>query len=529
MKERKTKIIVTVMTLSVIALIVLQIYWIKNLLKIEEERFERSVNIALMNAAEKIEKEEAAKLVVKKIAGDNNEIVVLVRGDKSNPNKIIDRRNEQVKIVRLDSSRSGNYNFRVTYSGREKDKKILQNVYEQHVYQKPPNGSPLKWRTKIDTVNLKHDQLVHNVVTELVSESKTKKIEDRISRKQLDSLLRREFLNSGINADFYFGVDKITDRKLTLVKTGADTTQLKETNFKTLLFPRELFLNPNELLVYFPQKDTFIFASVAGMLGFSIFLVLVIAGVFIKTLQMFIRQKKITDIKNDLINNITHEFKTPISTISIACEALNEPALIKEQSSLNKYTSIIREENERLSMMVENLLTTAALESTDQKDLENSIRLMKEKIALDDIINSSIKKFDEILRQRKGKIILNNFPSNIFIYGDSFHLSNIFANLIDNAIKYNENEPIINIHIRKNDNNVFVEIEDNGIGIAKEHHKKIFEVFYRVPTGNIQNVRGNGIGLNYVKKILEAHGGKIEITNSSDNGSTFEISLPIQE
>ena len=227
-----------------------------------------------------------------------------------------------------------------------------------------------------------------------------------------------------------------------------------------------------------------------------------------------------------MINNITHEFKTPISTISIACEALNEPGLTKDTASVGKYSSIIKEENERLRMMVENILASAAFEVSPQNG-NGSLHLSKENISLDEIINKALGKFEEALKQKNGEILFEGIPSGIIINADKFHFTNIISNLIDNAIKYNEQKPEIKVSVFRDSDSAIINIRDNGIGIAKENLDKIFDTFYRVPTGNIHNVRGNGIGLSYVKKIVVEHGGSISVKSALGKGSTFEIKVPV--
>lgn len=526
MKEQRIKIIVAVMTLSVAALIALQIYWINSMIKIEEERFERTVNTALLSVSGKLEKQEVAHTIVKRITGGRNNVAVFVKND-SIPNDKPFNKKTPVRVVHFDSSGKNNLGYRITYSSDSKPGTQKVEIFESHLSksQKPPFN--YSWNKKTDTLVFKRDQLVQNVVTELVSENTFKRIEERISKKQLDSLLSYELKNSGVNTEFYFAVNKTEENKLTLIKPGADTAQLKNTDLRTALFPAEMFFNPNQLVVYFPNKKTYIFSSVGGMIVLSVGLILIIAGVFFKTLQLFIKQKKITEIKNDLINNITHEFKTPISTIAVACEALNEPSLTKDSTSIAKYSSIILEENSRLKMMVDNILAAAAFEVNTSNGSNGSLQLSKENISLDEIINESLGKFEETLKQKNGKVVLDGIPSGIIINADKFHFANLLINLIDNAIKYNEHTPEIVIQVRSKDGTAIIKVSDNGIGIAKENHKKIFDAFYRVPTGNIHNVRGNGIGLSYVKKIIEEHDGEIWVQSVLREGSTFEIKIRI--
>jgi len=525
MKERRIKIIVSVMTICVIGLIALQIYWINNMIKVEEERFERSVSIALVNAAAKIEKQEAAKAVIGKITGGKNNAVVVVQND-SLPNKNIFNKHLPFQVMHFDSSNGGNFGYSITYSDSAPGKKKIE-VFESHISTPSKKNFNYSWNSKTDTLIFKRNQLVQNVLTELVETNPAKKIEDRISIKQLDTLLQHEFRNNGINTEFYFAVNKIKADSLTLIKQGADTTMLRYSDLRTMLFPAEIFFNPNQLVVYFPNKRSYLFSSVAGMLGLSIGLIIVIVGIFYKTVQMLVRQKKITETKNDLINNITHEFRTPISTISIACEALNEPDLTKDSSAVGKYSSIIKEENERLRMMVDNLLNTAALETEHKLNGNNSYNLMFENVEIDEMINHAVGKFQETLKQRNGKIQTEGIPSGLIVNADKFHFTNIIGNFIDNAIKYNEHEPEIKIYLRHDSGKAIIGISDNGIGIAKENHNKIFDTFYRVPTGNIHNVRGNGIGLSYAKKIVEAHKGNIAVQSALGRGSLFKISIPI--
>ena len=519
MKERKIKFIVAVMTVAVIGLIAVQLYWITNLIEVERDRFRRNAYHSLFRVVDKIEKEEAAKTVLANIwvkkenkSGSSGKLTkakefeVFV-GDSTLKSKM-------VKIYTEDTP------FRIN---PKNDFDSTKKGIQLRVFAYSPEGRTRMpryvWRSDFDTIIRSRQSLIQRVVTEMVEVNTQKKIEERISVEQLDKLLTQEYKSRGIPDDFYFGVYKTRTKNFSLLKEGADTILIRKSRLRTLLFPAEMFLDRNELVVYFPNEEKHVLSSIAGMMGLSVGLILVIVAVFFSTVQMLLRQKKITRVKNDLINNITHEFKTPISTISLACEALNEPTLATEKSSVTRYTKIIKEENDRLKIMVETLLNTAAMEKSE-------FSLIKEEADIHDLIRSAALMYEEALKQKDGKIIfeLNASPSTVFC--DDFHTTNIIANLIDNALKYNERKPEIIISTRNVNKSVVVVVKDNGIGIPKEFQGKIFDTFYRVASGNVQNVRGFGIGLSYAKKIAEAHGGKISFKSDHGNGSEFELIFP---
>jgi two-component system, OmpR family, phosphate regulon sensor histidine kinase PhoR len=523
MKETRIKTIIGLMTFAVIGLISVQIYWLTSLIKVEKEKFDRIVINSLVKVANKLEKDEAVKTVFNKIT---------VR-DKANP-----QMRKKITVT------SGNFNFIVKDSIASNhiihminddemqwehdidslDKRRLTQVKMIDI----PGNRTMSNKMprmgyfinhKVDTLIRSKKKLVQNVVTEMMQLKILQPIEKRVTKAKLNKLLSDEFTNKGIDGDFYYGVNKVNKDSLTLIKQGTDIQKLRKSDYKTLLFSEEMFASKNELIVYFPNQKKFILGSVVGMLALSVGFILLIVGVFYKSVQMFIRQKKITAVKNDLINNITHEFKTPISTISLACEALNEPLLSSEKKSVARYSKIIKEENDRLQLMVDTLLNTAAME-------RDELKIRKDEVNLDQIISSALTKFDEVLRLKDGSVsVINKNPACIII-GDKFHLTNVFCNLIDNAIKYNEKKPDLKIKVIPETDFISVEITDNGIGIPKESLHKIFETFYRVQVGNIQNFRGNGIGLSYSKKIVELHGGKIVVNSEPGKGSTFSLIIP---
>lgn len=517
MKKHRIKIIVVTMALSVIGLIAIQIFWIRNVIKVEEERFERKVNDALLSVAEKIDKNEATESVIRKI-----ELSSKSANKKLNVPNVFDKidSSNHLTFVLTDTLGKSKAHLQYRYITNNNDStKITIVKLDSASHKTIMINNNFTWQRKIDSFVVKKKQLVEDVVTDIIRINTGKKIEERLTANQLNNYLTEELKNKGIETDFKFGIYKSNKDTLVLVKEGTDINELKRSKTKTNLFPDEIFNLPNQLIVYFPNKDTYLLSTVIGMLFLSVILIMVISVLFYKTLQMFIDQKKITEIKNDLINNITHEFKTPISTISIACEALNEPEILKEGSSINRYSSIIKEENERLRMMVDTLLNAAAFE-------KGALHLNKENIDINILVKSAIHKFDETIKKKNGKIEFDVCEEPLLCNCDRFHLTNCISNLIDNAIKYNENEPILKIKTSVVNNNLKISIIDNGIGITKDYLKKIFETFYRVPTGNIQNVRGNGIGLSYCIKIIEAHNGKISVSSKPGEGSTFEIYLP---
>ncbi len=281
-----------------------------------------------------------------------------------------------------------------------------------------------------------------------------------------------------------------------------------------------LFGPPDELYVSFPGEDEFLLRSIWTLLSGSALFTLVIILGFSYTVFALQYQKKLSDIKTDFINNMTHEFKTPIATISLAVDSINNPRIIGDQDRISQYTGIIREENRRMNAQVEKVLQMALLD-------RNEIKLHRERLDLHTVIQTAVESIELQVEQRQGRISTELRAEKRTVLGDEVHLVNVVRNLIDNANKYSTQEPHIQLETWNDQRGIYLSVTDNGIGMDRETQRRIFEKFYRVPRGNVHDVKGFGLGLSYVKALLDAHGGSITVKSQPGKGSQFTIYLPI--
>jgi len=257
----------------------------------------------------------------------------------------------------------------------------------------------------------------------------------------------------------------------------------------------------------------------AWTLAGSLLLTIIILITFSITIFMILRQKKLSDIKSDFINNMTHEFKTPIATISLAVDSINNPKIIENQKEVKYYTGIIREENQRMNNQVENVLRMSLL---DKHDLEFNIA----ETDIHELISQAIAKLSLLLKERKGSISTSLDASDPIVQVDSDHMTNALLNLLDNAIKYSEGAPEISVSTKDTSNGIILKVSDKGMGMSRDVSHRIFDKFYRKTSGNIHNIKGFGLGLSYVKAIIDAFNGKIKVISEPGKGSTFEVILP---
>ena len=337
----------------------------------------------------------------------------------------------------------------------------------------------------------------------------------------LDSLLLDEFKQRGLNTEWQFAVFNPFHEDLLIKEKSFHTDALKDPklSFHFELFPDDMNAHPDFLLLYFPYEKQYIIGQIWPLVAISIILVIIIIISFIYTLIMYFRQRKLSELKTDFINNMTHEFKTPVSTISLACEALNDKDIMKSDELYQTYINIINEENKRLGLMAERILQSAALGKGD-------LALHKERIDLHEILNEAIRNIGIQIEIKDGQIIKDFHAMNSFVEVDRMHLVNVVHNLLDNANKYTPVRPQIVVSTRDAANGLVFSIQDNGIGISKADQKKIFEKLYRVPEGNIHNFKGFGLGLSYVKTVVESHGGTIKLESELKKGTKMVVFLP---
>ncbi|GAB3329758.1 hypothetical protein GCM10027299_33610 [Larkinella ripae] len=378
-------------------------------------------------------------------------------------------------------------------------------------------------------------EMVKGVVRDLLFANRP--IESRVNRALLDSLLKEAMAERGISIPFEYGVRTNVGMgfaKPHLLFASHSNRQMpdKKKVYKAVLFPNNFLEKGNHVYVYFPDQQQFIWRKMSAILAGSAVLVLVIVACFYVAINTILRQKKLADIKNDFINNMTHEFKTPISTISLAVEMAQEQLSHGIEKSeepatrLTRYMGIIRDETRRLGTHVEKVLQMALLDRDTAG--KGTVKLKLSSVNIHDAIGNVLNTIGLQIEQKQGDVHLDFEAADEIVEADDVHLSNILYNLLDNAIKYSPEKPDITIRTRNVENGVSITVADHGIGMTKDQLSRIFEKFYRVPTGNLHDVKGFGLGLSYVKKMVEEHHGSIQVESQLGKGSSFEVVLPYQ-
>lgn len=343
----------------------------------------------------------------------------------------------------------------------------------------------------------------------------------RIPLNLLDSLLRTELNNNNIHQAYNYKVTLAKKDSTIFIKTANIQFDVANANsYKTALFGGDLIRDPGLLVINFPNKNAAILTNLGATLISSAALILILIFIFSYTLYAILQQKKISEMKTDFINNMTHEFKTPVATIMIASEALKDPEVTEDKNRIKRLAGIIYDENIRLGNHIERVLNIAKAEKED-------LALEMEEVDVNDLISIVLDSMALQLQKKNAQVTLDLKAQYASVKGDEFHLSNILYNLIDNANKYSLNEPHIYISTKNIGKNLVIEVKDSGIGMTKDQSKRIFDQFYRVPTGNLHDVKGFGLGLNYVQNIVHKLKGKIKVITEKDKGTTFEIILPL--
>ncbi len=337
-----------------------------------------------------------------------------------------------------------------------------------------------------------------------------------IDSNLLGFLLKNEFDKRKITADYQFGV---YDCSKQCMAGGNYISPTKNKIPVSLSELPSLEMDGYYFGVRFPQIEANLISQM-GIWGFSSIVMLVVIFFFVYTLFVILKQRRLSEVQNDFINNMTHEFKTPLATIAISSEVLKDPSIAKNPERLLNYATIIENESQRLKQQVERVLQMAQTEKAD-------VGLKKEQQDIHELIKEAVGNHTVALASKRGEVRLALNATNCHILADKLHFTNVIGNLLDNAIKYCEKEPRISITTSNSQTSIQIEISDNGIGISQENQKKIFARFYRVPTGNLHDVKGFGLGLNYVKLIVEAHKGRISVQSTTGNGSIFTIVLPM--
>ncbi len=382
-------------------------------------------------------------------------------------------------------------------------------------------------RNVLTSVHQNEEQsAVYGAIKQISYQHYTVDINDEIQPFYLETLLKKEFYLQDIQQDFLFGIyDCFTDSiSLSgLYVFDSDSIYAKQEQQTTEITPESLNLTKDGhyFTVYFPnlQLDQIKAASSFSPMVYLMIVVVFVVVFFTFSLGIIIRQKRLSEVKNDFINNMTHELKTPISTISLSSELLLRLEDNADPDRMRKYASIIYKENKRLEKQVERVLNIAQLD-------KDKVTLNKETVSLFNILNDVKENFEFNQATGGGQLSIHKEIDAEMLIADPVHLTNVLFNLVDNAVKYCKNIPVILITVKTEKEGYRIDIQDNGIGIKKEDLRLIFDKFYRVPTGNIHDVKGFGLGLYYVKLIIEAHKGKIDAKSTLDKGTTFSIWLP---
>ncbi|MFT4544014.1 MAG: two-component system phosphate regulon sensor histidine kinase PhoR [Bacteroidia bacterium] len=561
------------MTVALVGLIGVQVYWINNAVMLREQTFHSSVNEALTDVVYQYEKlktsqslalqldlrEKRRRLIfqmdsINKAIGRTRDSLMLIQHSKNNSFDLDATSINNNGLVNDGAGwwtpEKGPDQLRVIFGGQQASFEI--SVYEEFLVDssgymvkrsreqifESPNYGPIRkpkfpettdeyaWYVdslkQVQMMNLawleKRADMVNEIFEEIVTADLYNKTET-IDTLALDSILKVQLNDKGIGADYAYGIFDPFMNAFYLDAQEKDYEGVLTSHHRVNLTPGNVFSQPKFLSVFFPNQNKYLLRTMWLLLAISAMFLLVIIFSFSFTVSTIIRQKKVSEIKNDFINNMTHELKTPISTISLACQALSDPDIKTRKGIVENYINVIADENKRLAMVVENVLRTAVMD-------KGELKLKIVDMDVHDVVSQVLQNMKIQLEQRGGQFITDLKAINTLVEADEIHLTNVVFNLVDNALKYTDKIPVIKVGTRNEQQGIVVFIEDNGIGITKDNQKKIFEKLFRVPTGNIHNVKGFGLGLSYVKAIVDKHNGWIKVKSEPNRGSRFEILIP---
>ena len=512
MKKSTIWILGIVMGLSFLSLIYLQVSYIEEMVKMRREQFEESVRRSLEQACRNIELVETRKYL-EEDAVATEKAARMSREQASNSTSHVTAEEVVEHTQHYYVSSSGGLN------GFEWKMEVRSNFPKSMI----STGKNIPQTSKALQEILKdryiyQRALLDEVVYNILYTASDKPLKNRVNFKQLDAFLKTELLANGIEIPYHFTV---TDREGMQVYHCPDyTPDGSENLYSRILFKNDPPSRMGMVNVHFPTMDSYIFSSVRFMIP-SVIFTFVLLVTFIFTIYIIFRQKKLTEIKNDFINNMTHEFKTPISTISLAAQMLQDPAVGKSPAMFQHISGVINDETKRLRFQVEKVLQMSMFE-------RQKATLKMKDLNANELITGVVNTFALKVEKYNGQITSELDAECPWVFVDEMHFTNVIFNLLDNAVKYKKPDGELHLKVRTwNDSGkLHISIQDNGIGIKKEDLKKIFEKFYRVHTGNLHDVKGFGLGLAYVKKIIQDHKGAIRAESELNVGTKFIIVLP---
>lgn len=530
MSKRVIIFLIVIMAIVMTSLILVQTNSIQKAFKIKEEQFDQSVNRALHQVVSQLELQEASKLLAQS-------------NQQSYPNLPFPQSKKQNNI--FPGSNQNNYSGRkgeVNISFRFSQQKTTDDYREEFSFSynsdstsKTDNqrGRPGDFPSAFDKIHdydgyiqqqyemrINEQARIYRIIQNQYLFSQLP-IKDRIDQKQLENFIKQEFDNSNINLNYKYAVFSFPHGQEQKVFSSPNFNAENKKPYKSLLFPHDVMeVKPNWLYVYFPKRQSFLLKEAGLMVIPTAILTAMLIGIFVYTILIILKQKKLSNIKNDFINNMTHELKTPISTISLASQMLHDNSVNNTPRTIEHVSNVILQESKRLSFQVEKVLQMAIFN-------EGRLKLKFKEVHINELINNVILNFELRVKSKNGTLSSSILANDDVIKGDEVHITNVVFNLLDNAMKYSKGEPEIEVHTENKKEHIVVSVKDKGIGIAKEHQDQIFERFFRVPTGNVHDVKGFGLGLSYVKKIIDSHQGKIKVESALNKGTKFMIYFPL--
>ncbi|MGD0757092.1 MAG: HAMP domain-containing sensor histidine kinase [Bacteroidales bacterium] len=499
--------------LAISGLILIQLYWIRGAIAITDQQFRYLANKALESVVLNLEEKELINNIASDIDPTSTDSVTAIVPANSPLAKKLHGYKPNSALLEMYGLNNPGEPIAITSSGH----KIFISSENIPAFSADETTEP--------SSQITNSEIKGRVTNKIVSLEKimekilrnTPDIRERINPEKLKEELRTALNNVGIYLDFEFSIR--SGRYGSIWKTPGYNDKPGTNKFIIQLFPNDPVPSQNQIVLYCLQEQHYKFEKIGNLalitLLFTLILIILSTGTFI----VIFRQKKISEIRSDFINNMTHELKTPISTISLASQMMADKTIAEKDKNIDRLAKVISDESMRLKFQVEKVLQMAIFEKMKMK-------LNLAEMDVHGIIDKAVENFALQISDRNGIINTDLQATTSLVFIDEIHFLNSISNLIDNAIKYSKNNPDITISTRNNKKGILITIEDKGIGISKENLKRIFDKFYRAHSGNVHNVKGFGLGLSYVKKIIEEHNGSVKAESQINKGTKFTLFLP---